>query len=225
MSWDPVWEKVFNNQAWGKYPEPELIRFIARNFYQIADRRKVKILEVGCGTGSNLWFMAREGFSVTGVDGASAAINLAKQRLDDECPGWDQNGASLETGDIVELPFSNAMFDAVIDNEAIYANSYCDSQKIYTGLARVLKPGGKLFSRMFSDDAWGYGTGEQVGEHAFLVAEGPMKDKGYARFTRKFDIPELLGNFFAIDSIDWVSRSAGDDKEIKEWIVTGTKRG
>lgn len=225
MSWDPIWENIFRKQEWGKYPEPELIRFIARNYYQVADRRRVKILEVGCGTGSNLWFMAREGFSVSGIDGASTAIGIAKQRLDEECPGWNQSGSTLENGDIADLPFADAMFDAVIDNEAIYANSFSESQKIYADIARVLKPGGKLFSRMFSEDTWGYGTGEKVDEHSFLVAEGPMKNKGYTRFTRKADMPELIGDSFDIDSIDWVSRSVGGDKEIKEWIVAGTKRG
>ena len=33
MSWDPVWENVFQNQSWGKYPSENLVRFVARNFY------------------------------------------------------------------------------------------------------------------------------------------------------------------------------------------------
>jgi tRNA G46 methylase TrmB len=59
LGWDPVWESIFQERDWGKYPGEELIRFVARNFYSFEDRKSVKLLEVGCGTGANLWFMAK----------------------------------------------------------------------------------------------------------------------------------------------------------------------
>jgi len=100
MAWDPVWENVFRSQSWGKYPAEDFIRFIASNFYNVSDRKNVRILEVGCGPGANLWFMAREGFSVYGIDGSKHAIHLAKLRLDSECPGWV---GQLVVGDMVQL--------------------------------------------------------------------------------------------------------------------------
>lgn len=33
-SWDPIWEKVFKDNEWGKYPGENLIQFVARNFYK-----------------------------------------------------------------------------------------------------------------------------------------------------------------------------------------------
>ena len=60
MSWDATWEEVFRQQEWGKYPGEDLIRFVARNFYNVEKRSDIKILEVGCGPGANLWFIARE---------------------------------------------------------------------------------------------------------------------------------------------------------------------
>lgn len=93
MAWDPLWERVFSSQSWGNYPGEDFIRFVANNFYQNLNRGQVRILEVGCGPGANLWFMAREGFSVYGVDGSQTAIALAKSRLDLEVPQW--GGAAL----------------------------------------------------------------------------------------------------------------------------------
>src|SRR5438105_645758 len=87
-SWDPVWEDIFKSQPWGRYPGEDLIRFVARNFYKAPSRSSVRILEVGCGPGANLWYMAREGFSVFGIDGAPTALELARLRLDREVPGW-----------------------------------------------------------------------------------------------------------------------------------------
>src|SRR5262249_34275510 len=108
MVWDPVWERTFASRAWGKYPSEPLIRFVARNFYDAADRAQVRICELGCGPGPNLWYAAREGFSVFGIDGSETAIRQARERLDAECPGWK---GELRVGDFRTLPFADNSFD------------------------------------------------------------------------------------------------------------------
>jgi len=221
MSWDPVWEQVFTGQEWGKYPPEDFVRFIARNFYQVADRKAVKILEVGCGPGANLWFMAREGFSVYGVDGSKHAIDLAKARLDFECPGW--NG-KLVVGDIVGLPFDGDFFDAVVDSEAVYCNSFNESRLIYQEMARVCRGGGKLFSRTFAIGCWGDKTGESVGHNAWIVAEGPMKGKGYTRFTDIEEVENLIQGF-GVRSVEILTRTIDNRKhQIKELLILGEKK-
>ncbi|EAL1485109.1 SAM-dependent methyltransferase, partial [Campylobacter coli] len=45
------WENIFSNKEWGKYPSENLIRFIARNFYNVKNRNEIRILELGLGTG------------------------------------------------------------------------------------------------------------------------------------------------------------------------------
>src|SRR5262249_61470196 len=98
MSWDPVWEDIFRSSDWGKYPPEELIRFVARNYFRAPDRKQVKILEVGCGTGANVWFAAREGFDAYGIDGSPTAIRKAEQRFQKE--GLT---ATWKVGDFVKL--------------------------------------------------------------------------------------------------------------------------
>jgi len=100
-SWDPIWETVFKDHEWGKYPGENLIQFIARNFYK-KERKKVNLLEIGCGPGANIWFIAREGFHVTGIDGSETAIVKAKARLQKE-----NLDAQLFIGDISNLPFED----------------------------------------------------------------------------------------------------------------------
>lgn len=221
MSWDAVWEKVFQEQEWGKYPGEDLIRFIARNFYSTPNRNEIKLLEVGCGTGANLWYAAREGFSVYGIDGSTIAINRAIDRLDCECPGWS---GRLMVGDILQLPFPDHFFDAVIDNEAVYCNSFSHSQDIYNEMARVTKKGGKLFSRTFATGSWGDQTGEKVGHNAYVVNEGPLAGKGFSRFTDYKEIPELIQRF-EISEIQLITRKyISIDREVKEWVITGEKK-
>lgn len=222
MAWDPVWEEVFRNQAWGKYPGEDLIRFVARNFYRVDDRSKVRILEVGCGPGANLWYLAREGFGFCGIDGSATAIEQAVARLDEECPGWRTYG-ELHVGDIGQLPFADKQFDAVIDNEAISCNSYESSQLIYAEMARVCRKGGKLFSRTFANGSWGDGTGEKVGHHAWRCGEGPLVGKGMVRFTTLDEIPALVAGFKiqSVERLAWTAEAR--TREIAEWIILGEK--
>lgn len=220
MAFDPIWENVFKTQSWGKYPGEDLIRFVARNFYRIQDRGAVKILEVGCGPGANLWYMAHEGFSVYGIDGSSTAIAQARARLDSECSGWK---GDLKVGDITHLDFEEGTFDAVIDNEAICCNSYDNAMAIYGELARVCKKGAKLFSRTFASGSWGDGTGEFVGHNAWIVSEGPLLNKGLNRFTEFSEIPELIKGF-KIEEIELLTRTMdGRSHEVREWLIVGAK--
>ncbi len=220
MVWDTVWEKVFQEEAWGKYPSEDLIRFVAKNFYHAPNRNDIKILEIGCGPGANLWFMAREGFTVYGIDGSQTAVLRSQQRLDIECLNWL---GEVKVGELLSLPYPEGMFDAVIDIEAAYCNSFKDSQTIYAEVYRVLKSNGKLFSRTFASGCYGDGTGTQVGHNAWVVSEGQLLNKGFARFTNQIEIPELMGKF-TIEEITLLTRTIGSlDRVIKEWLIVATK--
>jgi SAM-dependent methyltransferase len=223
MSWDPVWEQIFSTQAWGRYPSEDLIRFVARNFYQVPDRRRVRIAEVGCGPGANLWFMAREGFSVYGIEGSSAAVEQARKRLDEECPGWDEAGGEIAVGDITRLPWPDGTFDAVIDHVAVCCNLHEVACGIYAEMARVARPGGKLFSRMFAAGMWGDGDGEHVGHRAWKPVEGPTGGRGLCRFTDESDFEELFASW-QIESIELITRTLQNrTREVREWVVTGRR--
>jgi len=220
--WDPVWDEIFRSQAWGKYPGEDLIRFVARHFYARPDRSAVRLLEIGCGPGANLWFLAREGFGFTGVDGSEAAIRQAGERLDAECAGWRTRG-SVMVHDIAALPFKDATFDAVIDSQAVYANPKTVAQRIFAEAARVTKPGGKLFSRAFAQGCWGEGTGTDLGDDAWICAEGPLKAKGLSRFMKEQDILEIHAGW-TITSIEKIMRTMEEQRhEIHEWIIWADK--
>lgn len=221
MSWDNIWESVFRSRSWGKYPGEELVRFVASNFYDKV-RTNVKILELGCGPGANMWYLANEGFPVYGIEGSEAAVGEAVKRLNAEVPKWE---GSIIQGDFSKkLPFPDGEFDAVLDNEAVYCNDYATSKNIYNEANRVLKPDGKLFVRTFSDKCVGYGTGVEIGYNAFNVTQGPMSGLGFTRFTSKTDLDDLLAGY-AVESIDLVCRTSGGLSSgfIEEWIVVAVK--
>src|SRR3989344_8080282 len=66
-----------------RYPNEALVQFLAAHFFDLskAARKRIKILELGCGSGANLWMLAREGFDTYGVDAAPTALSLCKKML------------------------------------------------------------------------------------------------------------------------------------------------
>jgi cyclopropane fatty-acyl-phospholipid synthase-like methyltransferase len=171
----------------GEIPPISLVKFVARNFYKASDKKQVRILEIGSGPGANLWFMAREGFTVYGIDFSQTACEKVLNRLAAESLS-DRIGGVL-TGDYAEklVEFEDSYFDAIIDIESLYCNSFEKSRKIVEICFSKLKPGGLMFSQTFSDKTWGL-QGETIEYHALLPTDGPMAHKGYTRFTTKEDI-------------------------------------
>lgn len=225
MAWDPVWEKIFTSHEWGRYPGEDVIRFVARNFYACPNRGSVRFLEVGFGTGTNLWFLAREGFSANGIEGSKTAEAAARKRLDNECPGWSaapRNG-ELVVGDMMKLHWPESTFDALIDSEAVYCNDFEESCRIYREMYRVAKPGGKLFVRTFATGCWGDGIGTAVGAKRYIADAGPMAGKGPSRFTGEDEIAELLGPW-KINEVNLITRSLDAQRQvIREWVVEAEK--
>lgn len=183
------------------------------------DRKSVKILEIGSGPGANLWFMAREGFTVYGIDFSPTACKKALTRLATENLS-DRVGAVL-IGDYAEKlgEFEDSYFDAIVDVESLYCNSFESSRKIVELCFAKLKPGGLMFSQTFSDKTWGM-EGVEVGYHAVLPINGPMANKGYSRYTTKKDIEKLykLENN-QIKNVEQQELHLNDEQSICEWII------
>ena len=126
-----------------KYPNEELCRFIGRNFSQISpdERQAVRVLEVGCGSGANLWMLAREGFDTYGIDLSQESLVLASRMLENY-----EVKASLSVGDMTRLEFSDDFFHAVVDVFSSYCLDALHAQSFIASVSRVLAKGGLFFS-------------------------------------------------------------------------------
>jgi len=97
-----------------------------------------KLLELGCGAGNiGLWF-AGLGYSVSGVDIAPTAVELAQKRAVES--GAD---ASFYVGNVVDLvSFADDTFDFVYDSHLLHCIIGDDRGKLFANVRRVLKPSG-----------------------------------------------------------------------------------
>jgi SAM-dependent methyltransferase len=200
------WDKKFQNQEWGRYPPEDLVRFMGR-FYRNTDRKNISVLEIGCGPGANIWFLHREGYRVSGIDGSPTAIDLANKRILVENAGLKAQTMDLRAGDFSTLPWKNESFDVVIDIFSLYANRLAVIEKTISEIYRVLKPGGRFYSKTWGRGTAGYGSGDQLEAGTFdNILSGPCANMGMSHF---FDEPEIRSVFrsFRIDAIDRVIRS------------------
>ena len=231
MSRDPLWETMFSTRAWGRYPSEDLIRFIAQRFYGRQPRSDVRLLEVGFGTGANLWYFAREGFSVHGLEGSEAGTAQARQRLDLEVPGWRDapaapGGDRLVARDMCEpLPWGDAQFDAVVDCDAVTCVDHASACRVYAEMHRVTRPGGWLYVRTPAAGTWGDGSGPACGHNAWRCEEGPFAGTGCVRFATEADLTELFAPW-EVMHLEQVTRTLENrSRTHTEWVVIARKAG
>ncbi len=125
------------------YPNEELLRFFGRHYFQIPrDRRgNIRVLEAGCGSGANLWMVAREGFDAHGIDLSPEAVKLCAAMLEK----WGV-AATLNVGSMTGCPYPAGFFDVVIDVFSAYCLDEAGFATFLDEVARLLRPGGLFFS-------------------------------------------------------------------------------
>jgi ubiquinone/menaquinone biosynthesis C-methylase UbiE len=133
-------EKGFASQR--RYPNEALVRFMSANYLNLSakKRKKVKILELGCGSGANLWMLAKEDFNVYGIDIAPTGVKLCRQMLKD----WKVS-AKVKLGNMRKLDFPDNFFDAIVDIVSVQHVDLAGHKKVYGEVFRCLKTGGRFF--------------------------------------------------------------------------------
>ena len=133
----------FGIAAQRRYPNEEFLRFMGRNLFSFDqdERPSVRVLEVGCGSGANLWVIAKEGFDAHGLDVSIESLSLAKNLL-----GGHLVKAKLEAGDMTDLPYPDNYFDCIVDIFSSYCMNEDAGNRFLCSVKRVLKPGGIFFS-------------------------------------------------------------------------------
>jgi ubiquinone/menaquinone biosynthesis C-methylase UbiE len=112
------------------------------------DRMKgKKVLEVGCGAGTDLVRFARGGAEVVGVDLAESAIELAKKNF--AIAGL---AADLRVADGERLPFPDQSFDLVYAHGVVQYTA--DDRALVAEARRVVKPGGLVIVQVYNRISW-----------------------------------------------------------------------
>lgn len=134
------WEAIYEaGQQLNLYPYEQVVSWFIRRFPDPWRRRDVRVLELGCGAGNNLGFLARAGFRSAGLDISASGIAFARQRLVGESLDVD-----LVVGSFDALPYVDSSFDIVLDRGALAAVDFSSARTAIAEAHRVLRTGGTL---------------------------------------------------------------------------------
>jgi len=98
-----------------------------------------RILDVGCGLGSNGEYLARLGFDLTAIDLSAVAIRKVERRFADK-----GLRAKLYRADFLE-GLDEEPFDAVLDRGTLHAFAEGPKRAVFArNLSSMVKPGGSL---------------------------------------------------------------------------------
>lgn len=194
-----VWNDIYHDGHEQRAPWDSVVSFVYRNKPE-KENKDVKILEVGCGTASNLRFFANEGFQVAGIDFSAKAIASAQLYFDTNSLSGD-----LSVGSFEELPYGDGEFDCVIDRAALTCASKSILVKAIAEIHRVLKPGGKMLYTPYADTHSSCVNGD-AGEDGMTVniKTGTVQGVGALCFANQEMIEEVFaGDKWKILSMEY----------------------
>lgn len=200
------------------------------SIYEIS--RGMKILELGCGTGS-MWIDHREEMTkceqIVLSDFSAGMVETAKENI------GDMNPVKYEVIDIQNIPYDDSYFDIVIANYMLY--HVPDIDKAMKEVSRVLKTGGYFYAATSGEN----GIMETVTrildmdlayENTFSLENGMKKMEPYFRsveIKRYMDslevtnIDDLLDYIYS--GITFKNACKLSRKEVREKLINHMKDG
>ncbi len=154
-----------------------------------------RLLEVGCGMGTDLLQLARKGINVTGVDLTEAGIKLAKKRF--EMYGLE---ADLRTADAENLPFNDEEFEVVYSFGVLHHTP--DTKRAILETYRVLKKNGRAYVMLYYRPSLNYLVHWITG----VPFDGSKKDRcPVERAYTKREIREIFDIYYKVEiNIDYL---------------------
>jgi 2-polyprenyl-3-methyl-5-hydroxy-6-metoxy-1,4-benzoquinol methylase len=174
--WNEVSERRF-------FVEPHLRDFA--NFHLWRGRR---ILEIGCGIGSDAVEFAKHGAEYVGIDISSESISLCQQRF--ELFGLEGQFHVMDGGD-AEAVASLGQFDMVYSCGVLH--HYPDISQVLRNIHSVLKKDGELRFLVYAKNSWKYAMILKGLDQFEAQANCP-----YARAFSRDEIHYLLKDLFEV---------------------------
>jgi SAM-dependent methyltransferase len=114
-----------------------------------AQTKNLRVLEIGCGLGTDGAQFAQAGADYTGIDLTEAAIDLSRRRFElFNLPG------KFRIADAEQLDFPNDSFDVVYSHGVLHHTP--DTAAAVREIHRVVRPGGRAIVMLYHRDSYNY---------------------------------------------------------------------
>ncbi|KAA6225436.1 class I SAM-dependent methyltransferase [Campylobacter sp. LR291e] len=153
-----------------KYPHHTVIPFVFKNY-----KKKDRILDLGCGAGRHVKFLAENGFKAYGMDYSKNGVKFTKKLLKKH-----SLKAKIKLSSVDNIPFKDDFFDGLICIGVLDYNNEEIIQKAANEIYRVLKKGAKalIISRNIQD--YRYEKAEKLSKNYTIIRESNPSLSAYA---------------------------------------------
>ncbi|NJQ04998.1 class I SAM-dependent methyltransferase [Streptomyces lonarensis] len=139
IDWNRTYETGQYAHFWEiAHPSQELVGFLTAR--PPGDGRTA--VDLGCGTGSDVAELARQGYRAIGFDLSPAAVRIAGERAREA-----DVEAEYRVGDVLALPLPDGSVDLLLDRGCFHHLGDEDRGRYAAEVGRVLRPGGELLLR------------------------------------------------------------------------------
>jgi ubiquinone/menaquinone biosynthesis C-methylase UbiE len=172
-----AWERMYAMGLFLRQAVHSEIPKIAKHF----KARGVKqILDLGCGSGRHTVFLANQGFEVVGLDIALTGLDATFQQLVEA----GQTGHVIAS-DILQLPFIDRVFDAIISVRVIHHNRLRKIQETVVEMWRVLQPNGLVWITVPVPKNHPSAQGREIEPRTYVPCSGCEKGLPHHLFTEE----------------------------------------
>lgn len=140
---------LFGRTPWDTGITPPEVRVVVEG----GQVKPGRALDLGCGTGTNVIYLAQHGFEVTGVDLSSRAIAKARRKIEQ---AHLAERAHVYAGDVTRLDTLpvTGMFDLVIDIGCLHSIDPAARRLYALGLSSRVQPGSLYLLYAFGPGVW-----------------------------------------------------------------------
>ena len=145
-----------------------------------------RVLEVGCGTGTNLLHYQQAGSEVFGIDLSPRMLAQAHRKLGSR--------ARLHQGDAARLPFPDVVFDLAVAMLTLHEMPRSKRSPVMEEMARVIKAEGHLLLVDFHPGPLQFPKGYGIKPFILMIERlaGREHFRNYCDFLAQGGLPPLL---------------------------------
>ncbi len=145
-----------------------------------------RVLEVGCGTGTNLLHYQQAGSEVFGIDLSPRMLAQAHRKLGSR--------ARLHQGDAARLPYPDAVFDLAVAMLTLHEMPRSKRSVVMEEMARVVKAEGQLLLVDFHPGPLQFPRGYGIKPFILMIERlaGREHFRNYCDFITRGGLPPLL---------------------------------
>ena len=187
---ETIWEQVYQaGRQRNRWPWDAVVSFLHYAERRL-DKTELRVLEVGCGTGSNLLAAQQRGHVVAGLDASPTAISLAREALN------LRESSEIVVGDFADLPWPDGSFDVIIDRAALTTAPPSSLVLALAEARRCLRLGGLLYFNPYSLShgaaRFAQPTEIEGVHHLAKAPSGYLRDLGDVSFLDPHSVTALL---------------------------------